>query len=96
MPNTIGINTFRHRFLPHFERLFVQVLLIAHELGVVKLGEVSLDGTKIAANASQHKAMSWGYAERLEQQLQAEVQTLLARAEAAAGPGSPDIDLPRN
>ena len=93
-PDHDSINTFRHRFLPHFERLFVQVLLIAHELGVVKLGEVSLDGTKIAANASQHKAMSWGYAERLEQQLQAEVQTLLARAEAAAGPGSPDLDLP--
>ena len=93
-PDHDSINTFRHRFLPHFERLFVQVLLIAHELGVVKLGEVSLDGTKIAANASKHKAMSWGYAERLEQQLQAEVQTLLARAEAAAGPGSPDLDLP--
>jgi hypothetical protein len=80
--------------LPQFERLFVQVLLIAHELGVVKLGDVSLDGTKIAANASKHHALSWAYAERLEQQLQAEVQTLLERAAAVDGPGAVDIDLP--
>lgn len=93
-PDHDSINTFRQRFLPQFERLFVQVLLIAHQLGVVKLGEVSLDGTKIAANASKHKALSWAYAERLEQQLQAEVQTLLARAAAVEGPGAADIDLP--
>jgi transposase len=93
-PDHDSINTFRRRFLPQFEALFVQVLLIAHQLGVVKLGDVSLDGTKIAANASKHKALSWAYAERLEQQLQAEVQTLLARAAAAEGPGAADIDLP--
>jgi len=93
-PDHDSINTFRHRFLPHFERLFVQVLLIAHELGVLTLGDVSLDGTKIDANASKHKAMSWAYAERLEHQLQAEVQTLLARAAAVEGPGAVDLDLP--
>jgi len=93
-PDHDSINSFRHRFLPPFERLFVQVLLIAHELGVVQLGDVSLDGTKIAANASQHHALSWAYAERLEQQLQAEVQTLLERAAAVEGPGAVDIDLP--
>jgi hypothetical protein len=54
-----------------------------------------LDGAKILANASKHHAMSWGYAERLEQQLRAEVQTLLARAAAGAG-GAEDgrVDLP--
>ena len=57
-PDHDSINTFRHRFLPQFERLFVQVLLIAHELGVLKLGDVSLDGTKIEANASKHHALS--------------------------------------
>ncbi len=93
-PDHDRINTFRHRFLPPFEPLFVQVLLIAHALGVVKLGDVSLDGTKIAANASQHHAMSWAYAERLEHQLQAEVQTLLARAAAVEGPGAVDLDRP--
>ena len=80
--------------MPQYERLFVQVLLIAHALGVVKLGEVSLDGTKIEANASKHHALSWAYAERLEQQLQAEVRTLLERAAAVSGPGAVDIDLP--
>jgi transposase len=93
-PDHDSINTFRQRFLPQFERLFVQVLLMAHELGVLKLGDVSLDGTKIEANASKHHALSWGYAERLEQQLKAEVQTLLARAAAVEGPGAVDIDLP--
>jgi transposase len=93
-PDHDSINTFRQRFLPHFERLFVQILLIAHALGVVKLGEVSLDGTKIEANASKHHALSWAYAERLEQQLKAEVQMLLERAAAVEGPGAVDIDLP--
>jgi len=93
-PDHDSINTFRQRFLPQFERLFVQVLLIAHALGVVKLGEVSLDGTKIEANASKHHAMSWGYAERLEQRLKAEVRTLLERAAAVDDPGAVDIDLP--
>jgi transposase len=68
-PDHDSINTFRQRFLPQFEQFFVQVLLIAHALGVLKLGDVSLDGTKIAANASKHHAMSWAYAERLEHQL---------------------------
>ena len=67
---------------------------MAHELGVLKLGEVSLDGTKIDANASQHQAMGWGYAERLEQQLRAEVQTLLARAAAVSGAEDVGFDLP--
>ena len=93
-PDHDSINTFRRRFLPQLEALFVQVLLMAEALGVLKLGDVSLDGAKILANASKHHAMSWAYAERLEQQLRAEVQTLLARAAAADGPGAADIDLP--
>ena len=93
-PDHDTINTFRQRFLPEFEALFVQVLTIAHELGVLKLGEVSLDGTKIEANASQHQAMSGGYAERLEQQLKAEVQLLLERAAAVSGPGAVELDWP--
>lgn len=67
-PDHDSINTFRQRFLPPFEALFVQVLRMAHAMGVLKLGDVSLDGTKIDANASKHHAMSWAYAERLEQQ----------------------------
>ena len=93
-PDHDSINTFRRRFLPQLEPLLVGILLIARGLGVLKLGDVSLDGTKIQANASKHKAMSWAYAERLEQQLKAEVQTLLERAAAVEGPGAVEIDLP--
>lgn len=93
-PDHDSINTFRQRFLPQLEPLFVQLLQIAQGLGILKLGDVSLDGTKMPANASKHKAMSWAYAEQLEATLRAEVQRLLQQAEAAAGPGSPDLDLP--
>ena len=93
-PDHDSLNTFRQRFLPQLEPLFVQVLPVAHGLGILKLGDVSLDGTKIEANASQHKALSWAYAEKLEATLRAEVRTLLQRAEAVEGPGSPDLDLP--
>lgn len=93
-PDHDSINTFRRRFLPQLEPLWVGILLIAQGLGVLTLGDVSLDSAKIQANASKHKAMSWAYAERLEQQLKAEVQTLLERAAAVEGPGAGDIDLP--
>lgn len=76
------------------EGLFLQILVLAEGLGVLKLGDVSLDGTKIMANASKHHAMSWGYAEQLEQQLRAEVQTLLARATAGDGAEDERVDLP--
>ena len=93
-PDHDSINTFRTRFLPQLEPLFVQILRIAHDLGILQLGDVSIDGTKIQANASKHKAMSWAYAEKLDETLRAEVRTLLQRAETVGGPGSTDIDLP--
>ena len=65
------------------EALFVQVLSIAKEMKLVKLGTVALDGTKVHANASRHSALSYGHAEKLEAQLETEVKALLARAEAA-------------
>ncbi len=55
-PDHDTIATFRRRFLPQLEALFVQVLLLAHEMKLFKLGKISLDGTKIKANASKHKA----------------------------------------
>jgi len=93
-PDHDSINTFRRRFLSQLEPLFVGILPIAQGLGVLKLGDASIDGTKIQANASTHKAMSWAYAERLETQRRAEVRTLLQRAEAVGGPGGSEIDLP--
>ena len=80
-PDHNSINTFRKRFLGELKGLFVQILLWAYALGVLQLGNLSLDGSKVHANASKHKAMSWDYAHRLEDQLRAEVDALLQQAE---------------
>ena len=82
-PDHDTIANFRKRFLEELEGLFKQILVLAAELGVLRLGAVSLDGSKIPGNASKHKAMSWGYANKLEEQLQSEVQRLLELAEEA-------------
>src|SRR5580658_8584642 len=82
-PDHDTIAAFRQRFLAEIEALFVQVLLLAREMGVLKMGTVALDGTKIHANASRPSALSYEDAGKIEAQLQAEVADLLARAEAA-------------
>src|ERR671916_1644400 len=89
-PDHDTIAAFRRRFLPQIEALFVQVLLLARELGVLQLGTVALDGTKIHANASRHSALSYEHAGKIEAQLKAEVAELLARAEAADRADLPD------
>ena len=82
-PDHDTIATFRRRFLKDIEGLFVRVLELAREMGLLKLGTVALDGTKIHANASRHSALSYEHASKIEAQLKAEVAELLARAEAA-------------
>ncbi len=82
-PDHDTIASFRKRFLKELEGCFVEILLIGQAMGLVELGTVSLDGTKIKANASKHKALSWAHANKLEVQLQAEVEELLRLAEAA-------------
>jgi transposase len=89
-PDHDTIAAFRRRFLPQIETLFVQVLGVAREMGVLKLGTVALDGTKIHANASRHSALSYEHAGRIEAQLQAEVAELMAKAEAADQADVPD------
>ena len=89
-PDHDTIATFRQRFLKEIEGLFVKVLLLAREMGVLKLGTVALDGTKIHANASRHSALSYEHAGKLEAQLKAEVAELLAKAEAADKADVPD------
>ena len=69
-PDHDTIASFRKRFLKELEGFFVEILLLGQALGLVKLGTVSLDGTKIKANASKHKALSWVYANKLQAQLQ--------------------------
>ena len=78
-PDHDTIAAFRRRFLTEIEALFVQVLLLAREMGVLKMGTVALDGTKIHANASRHSALSYEHAGRIEAQLKAEVAALLAK-----------------
>jgi transposase len=89
-PDHDTLAAFRRRFLQEIEGLFVQVLAVAREMGVLKMGTVALDGTKIHANASRHSALSYEHAGKIEAQLKAEVAELLAKAEAADRADLPD------
>ena len=89
-PDHDTIAAFRRRFLKEIEGLFVQVLLLAREMGVLNMGTIGLDGTKIHANASRHSALSYEHAGKIEAQLQAEVAELMAKAEAADAVDIPD------
>jgi transposase len=89
-PDHDTIAAFRRRFLQEIEGLFVQVLAVAREMGVLRMGTVALDGTKIHANASRHSALSYEHAGKIEAQLKAEVADLLAKAEAADRSDLPD------
>lgn len=87
---------FRRRFGAQFEQLFVQVLMLAREMGMLKLGKVSVDGSKIKANASKHSALSWGHLQKIEKQLQQEVQQLMALAESEDRTNIPDgMEVPK-
>jgi transposase len=94
-PDHDTLATFRRRFGEQFAAIFVQVLELARENQLSRFGTVSLDGTKIHANASRHSALSYGHAQKLEAQLKAEVQEMLALAEAADQSTVPDgVSLP--
>jgi len=79
-PDHDTIAAFRQEHLAHLAQLFVQVLQLCQRAGLVKLGHVALDGRKIQANASKHKAMRYERMEKAEKELEAEVQALLAEA----------------
>jgi transposase len=89
-PDHDTIAAFRRRFLKEIEGLFVQVLVLAREAGLLKLGTLALDGAKVHANASRHRALSYAHAGKIEAQLKAEVQELMALAEAADQADVPD------
>jgi len=80
-PDHDSICSFRKRHLKTLADLFVQVLKLCREAGLVKLGHVALDGTKVRANASKHKAMSYGRMKNKEKDLEREVQELLKQAD---------------
>ena len=95
------IAEFRQQHLTAFDALFVQVVQIAREAGVVQLGALAVDGTKVKANASKHKAMSYGRMRQEDQRLRDEIAALLAKAnavdaaeDAAHGPDVRGDDLP--
>jgi transposase len=89
-PDHHTLATFRRRFLKDIEALFVDVLMLAREMGMLKLGTVALDGTKLHANASRHSALSCEHAGKLEAQLKQEVAELLALAESEDRADVPD------
>jgi len=94
-PDHDTIASFRKRFLREIDDLFVRILQIAHAMGFKKVGIVSIDGTKVKANASKHKALSYKHAIKLEKQLKAEVAHLLKLAEQAdADELAPGTDIP--
>lgn len=94
-PDHDTIAHFRSSFLPQLQGLFVQVLLLAQEMGVLKFGNISLDGTKIHADASKSKAVSYQRLTQLETRLQSEVAQLFALAEQADVSALPEgMDLP--
>jgi hypothetical protein len=81
-PDHDTIAEFRKRHLVALSRIFLQVLRLCQKAGLVKLGHVALDGTKVKANASKHKAMSYEYMGKRSDELQAEIARLLAEAQA--------------
>ena len=87
---------FRALHLKELSGLFVQVLRLAQEMGLVKLGTVAIDGTKIKANASRHKAMSYERMQQAEAELRPQIDALLERAERAdaAEADEPEMDIP--
>lgn len=94
-PDHDTIANFRKRFLPHVSRYFVEILIIAKELGFLKVGNVSVDGSKFKANASKHSAMSYAHAVELENRLKEEVQQLLELAEKTDTEEELELDIPK-
>jgi len=89
-PDHDTIAAFRKRFLVQIEALFIDVLRLARTMGMLKLGTVAIDGTKVHANASRHSALSYGHAKKIEKQLKKEVRQLLHLAERADEADIPD------
>jgi transposase len=90
------IREFRAFHLKELSELFVQVVRLAREMGLVKLGTIAVDGTKVKANASRHKAMSYGHMLKAEAELKAQIDALLKRAKQAdeAEKNEPELDIP--
>ncbi|CAM5794463.1 IS1182 family transposase [Ottowia pentelensis] len=95
-PKHRTVRDFRALHLKELSELFVQVVKLAREMGLVKLGTVAIDGTKLKANASRHKAMSYERMQQAEAELKAQIDALLERAKTtdAAEANEPELDIP--
>lgn len=95
-PKHRTICDFRALHLQELSALFVQVVRLARECGLAKLGTIAVDGTKVKANASRHKAMSYERMQKTEAELKAQIDALLAKAKATdeAEKSEPDLDIP--
>ena len=92
-PDHDTIANFRKKFLPEIQECFKQVIVLAREMGLVQMGNIYIDGTKVKANASKHKAMSHKYLVALEAKLEQEIKQLLEMAKAA-DEQTKEIDIP--
>jgi transposase len=90
------VSDFRAFHLKELSDLFVQIVRLAREMGLVKLGTIAVDGTKVKANASRHKAMSYSHMLKAEAELRAQITALLNRAKSAdeAEKNEPELDIP--
>jgi transposase len=93
-PDHDTIADFRKRILPELPGIFLQVLLVAKELGVLTVGQISLDGTKIKANASKHHALSYAHAGKIKAKLRREIARLMKLAQAAENERDPEMNIP--
>jgi len=93
-PDHDTIADFRKRILADLPGIFMQVLLVAKEVGVLAVGQISLDGTKIKANASKHRALSYAHAGKIKAQLRREIAKLMKLAEQAENERDPEIKIP--
>lgn len=93
-PDHDTIADFRKRVLPHLPDIFMRVLLVAKEVGVLNVGQISLDGSKIKANASKHHALSYAHAGKIKAKLRREIVKLMKLAEQAENERDPEIKIP--
>ena len=93
-PGHSVISRFRKAFGHQMKSFFIQILEIAADMGVLTLGNVALDGTKIGANASRHKALSYEYAIKLSKQIESEIELLFKKAEEAEGNDFDGLNIP--
>lgn len=93
-PDHDTIANFRKRFLPQIGSYFVYILIIAKELKFLNLGTISIDGSKIKANASKHSAMSYSHASEMEERLKKEVRRLLELAQKTDDEEESSLDIP--